>query len=103
MLYPFFREHYGMPEALAEWTTAFINDLPDSSFLYIAPGGEKDEDDRTTPRSLRYFPVKNDDGDLDLPHLRNAIARIPQSKAPGLTPDKMRSLQDKAREMLYNE
>ena len=103
MLYPLFREHYGMPEAFAEWTTAFVNDLPDSSFLYIAPGGEKDEDDRTAPRSLRYFPVKNAEGDLDLPHLRNAIARIPQSKAPGLTPDKMQALQGKARAMLDTE
>ena len=85
---------------LAEWSGAYINDLPDSAFLYIAPGGEVDDDGKTKPRSLRFFPFKDEKGAVDLPHLRNAIARIPQSTAPGLTKDKMRELQEKAREML---
>jgi HK97 family phage prohead protease len=63
----------------AEWTAAYVNDLPDSSFLYIAPGGSKDADGKTAPRSLRYFPVKDAQGNVDLPHLRNALARIPQA------------------------
>jgi hypothetical protein len=63
----------------ATWTVALMNDLPDASFLYIAPGGEKDEGGKTTPRGLRYFPVKDADGKVDLPHLRNALARIPQA------------------------
>lgn len=67
----------------AQWSTAFINDLPDSSFLHIAPGGEKDDEGKTTPRSLRYFPVRDGDGKVDLPHLRNALSRIPQAKLPG--------------------
>lgn len=66
----------------ARWSAAFINDLPDSAFLYIEPDGEKDEDGRTTPRSLRHFPVRDADGAIDLPHLRNALARIPQSGLP---------------------
>ena len=89
-----------MPDSFAEWTRAFINELPDSSFLYIAPGGEKDEFDKTVPRSLRKFPYKDSTGKVDLPHLRNAIQRIPQSDAPGLTPEKMRSIQEKARQIL---
>lgn len=60
----------------ATWTTAQINALPDSAFLYIAPGGTKDDGDDTTPRALRYFPVRNAAGDIDLPHLRNALARL---------------------------
>ena len=92
-------EATGEVEALAEWTTAYRNDLPDSAFLYIAPGGEK-EDGKTKPRSLRYFPFKDSEGKVDLPHLRNAIARIPQSTAKGLTKAKMQQLQDKARELL---
>ncbi len=80
----------------ATWTTAFMNDLPDSSFLYIQSGGKK-VDGKTEPRSLRHFPVKDASGKIDLPHLRNAIARIPQSNAPGL--DKA-ALQSKARRML---
>jgi len=87
---------------LAVWSTAYVNDLPDGAFLYIAPGGEV-EDGKTKPRSLRYFPFRDEKGAVDLPHLRNAIARIPQSTAPGLTKDKMRELQEKARELLRAE
>lgn len=63
----------------AEWDTAYMNNLPDSSFAYIAPGGEKDSEGKTVPRSLRYFPYKDASGKVDLPHLRNALARAPQS------------------------
>ena len=69
-------------ETMAVWTTAMMNDLPDSAFLYIAPGGEKDDGGKTQPRALRYFPYRGTDGKIDLPHLRNALARIPQSKLP---------------------
>ena len=66
----------------ATWTTAFINNLPDSSFLYIEAGGTKDSDGKTQPRSLRHFPVKDANGSPDLAHVRNALARIPQSNVP---------------------
>jgi len=84
----------------AEWDVAYINDLPDSAFLYISPGGEKDEDGKTVPRNLRSFPYKNTQGNVDLPHLRNAIARIPQSDIPN---DKKASLQERARDILTRE
>ena len=71
-----------MSETFAVWTTAFMNDLPDSSFLYVESGGEKDESGKTKPRSLRHFPYKDAGGKIDLPHLRNALARIPQSSLP---------------------
>jgi len=64
------------------WTRRYINDLPDSSFALILPGGEKDETGRTKPRSLRMFPYKDAEGRVDLPHLRNANARLPQAKIP---------------------
>jgi HK97 family phage prohead protease len=73
----------------AVWTAAYVNDLPDSSFLYVEPGGEKDEDGKTTPRSLRHFPVKDANGTVDLPHLRNALARIPQSSLPQAVKDRV--------------
>jgi HK97 family phage prohead protease len=57
----------------AEMTAASINDLPDSAFAYIQPGGTKDSSGRTVPRSLRHFPVH------DAAHARNALARAPQS------------------------
>lgn len=66
----------------AELSTADMNNLPDSAFLYIKPGGEKDEDGRTKPRDLRMFPYKDAEGKVDLPHLRNALARIPDSSMP---------------------
>lgn len=84
----------------AEWSAAEINDLPDSAFLYIQPGGEKDESGKTTPRALRHLPVKGPDGTIDLPHLRNAIARIPQMTVPGLSPEDKAALQEKARALL---
>lgn len=57
----------------ADMATADINDLPDSAFAYIESGGEKDESGRTTPRSLRHFPIH------DAEHIRNALARASQS------------------------
>lgn len=67
-------------EALkAKWTTAYINNLPDSSFAFIEDGGELDDDKKTTPRSLRHLPYKDVDGKVDLPHLRNALARLDQT------------------------
>jgi len=57
----------------AELKAASINDLPDSAFAYIEPGGSKDASGRTVPRSLRHFPVH------DAAHVRNALARAPQS------------------------
>ena len=59
--------------AKAELSSAKINDLPDAAFAYIEPGGKKDDQGKTTPRSLRHFPVH------DEAHARNALARAPQS------------------------
>ena len=81
------------------WTNQYINDLPDSAFLYIELGGKKDESGKTVPRDLRHFPYMNINGKIDLVHIRNAIARIPQSKC-GLSAKEMEALQNKAREML---
>src|SRR5207302_9599526 len=39
-------------------------------------------------------------GDVDVPHLRNAISRIPQSTAVGLTTDGKEKLQERARRLL---
>jgi hypothetical protein len=63
------------PEALdavdkRKMRRAEINDLPDREFAYIEPGGEKDEQGKTTPRSLRHFPIH------DAAHIRNALARL---------------------------
>jgi HK97 family phage prohead protease len=77
------------------WTTAYVNDLPDSAFLLILPGGHKDSEGKTMPRSLRYFPVRNAAGDVDEPHVANALARIPQAST--LTPAQRAAAMDKAK------
>jgi hypothetical protein len=77
------------PVMAAVWSTAFMNDLPDSSFLYIESGGTKDADGKTTPRSKRHFPYKDKSGTVDLAHLRNALSRIPQSSLPQAVKDRV--------------
>lgn len=75
----------------AEWTAAAINDLPDSSFAYIEPGGTKDEGGKTTPRSLRHLPYKGPDGSVDMPHLRAALSRASQVSLPASTKAKIQA------------
>jgi len=58
--------------ARAQMDTAEINNLPDSAFAYIEPGGKKDASGRTVPRSLRHFPIH------DKAHADNAAGRIAQ-------------------------
>jgi hypothetical protein len=82
------------------WSTSFVNNLPDSSFLYIEPGGKKDAEGKTVPRSLRHLPYKDAKGNVDLAHLRNAIARIPQTSS--VNADLAKTLQAKARNLLKN-
>lgn len=65
----------------ATWPARYVNRLPDNSFLFIEPGGTKDDEGKTVPRSFRHFPVRDVDGKIDLPHLRNALSRIPQAGA----------------------
>lgn len=67
-------------EGLTERGTKYIDDLPDSSFAYVAPGGEKDKGGMTVPRSLRYLPYKGEDGKVDLMHLRNALAQLAKTE-----------------------
>ena len=56
-----------------EESTTAINDLPDSDFAYIEPGGKKDDEGKTTPRSKRHLPIH------DAAHVRNALARLDQT------------------------
>jgi len=81
----------------AVWTGAYINDLPDAAFAYIEPGGTKDDEGKTKPRALRHLPhhnmsVKNpnEKDSVDLPHLRNALARLPQTNLSDVAKAKAR-------------
>ena len=57
----------------AKMTSKQKNDLPDSDFAYIEPGGKKDSEGKTVPRSLRHLPIN------DAAHVRNALARLDQT------------------------
>ena len=62
------------------WSGGFKNDLPDSCFAYIEPGGKKDASGRTVPRSLRHFPYKNADGSLNRAHVIAAEQMLSKTK-----------------------
>ena len=66
-----------------------LNDLPDSDFAYIEPGGKKDDEGKTVPRSLRHFAVQ------DAAHVRNALSRAPQSPFGDKAMPKIRAAADK--------
>ena len=74
-----------LSEAGEKWTRAFINSLPDSSFAVI------EQDIVKTNKNGRHLPHHGKGGggtsnvNLDLPHLRNAMARAPQIKAMGMS------------------
>lgn len=61
-----------MGEGRAQVSTADRNNLPDSAFAYIEPGGSKDSEGKTVPRSKRHFLI------IDAAHVRDALARIAQ-------------------------
>ena len=71
-------------------TASSVNDLPDSAFAFIEPGGSKDSGGRTVPRSLRHFPIH------DAAHIRNALARAPQSPFGDKAMPKIRAAAKKA-------
>jgi len=71
----------------AEWTAEYVNNLDDDCFAYIEPGGEKDEQGKTTPRSLRHFPYKDAQGNLSPDHVRNGLARLRQELGDWATAD----------------
>jgi hypothetical protein len=70
---------------LAAWDRAYINALPDAAFAYVEPAYKRGE---TKNKNARHLPhhakeVKNgrsSSDHIDMPHLRNALARVDQIK-----------------------
>ena len=62
----------GAPAYAAKWTGQYIRQLPDSAFAVI----------ETTPegKSVRHLPHHDAAGNLDIPHLCNALSRVEQVK-----------------------
>ncbi len=56
----------------ATWSRAYIRQLPDSAFALIETGA--------AGKPLRHLPHHDVRGALDVPHLCNALARLPQVK-----------------------
>lgn len=64
-----------------------LNSLEDNCFAYIEKTGKKDDEGRTIPKTARHLPhhalgngASGTGGTVDLPHLRNALARVNQVK-----------------------
>lgn len=64
----------------ATWDSAYVKNLPDSSFAFVA-------DD------VRKLPYKDASGKVDLPHVRNALARL--SKTAGIPDDQKAGIKAK--------
>lgn len=83
---------------LKEWTRQWINRLPNGSFAVIEPAYLKGE---TEDKRCRHLPHHGPGGggtrnvNLDLPHLRNALARANQIK-PVTTSISVEELREKA-------
>lgn len=62
----------GSSAEAAKWSRRYIRQLPDSAFAAI----------ETTPqgKQLRHLPHHDARGDLDIPHLCSALARLGQVK-----------------------
>ena len=90
--------------AFAKWTRAYINSLPDSSFAVIEPAYSRGDTDN---KNARHLPHHNEKGggaknvNLDLPHLRNAMARANQIK-PVTDSIEVDALREKAMSHLEN-
>jgi hypothetical protein len=56
----------------AKWSRTYIRQLPDSAFAAIERTPEG--------RAIRHLPHHDAAGDLDLPHLCNALSRLGQVK-----------------------
>ena len=59
-----------LPAFGEEWSHTRINRLPDSAFAVV----EISEDGK----KVRHLPHHDEQGDLDLPHLRSALSRLGQ-------------------------
>ena len=55
-----------------EWSRARIEKLPDSAFASVEIDGDGNK--------VRHLPHHNEQGEIDVPHLRAALSRIGQVK-----------------------
>jgi len=63
---------WGFLAEAARWSRAYIRQLPDSAFAAVEIS--------SSGKAMRRLPHHDARGDLDVPHLCNAIARLEQVK-----------------------
>jgi len=85
-------QHYAGPDGKAlpdDYTPESWGDasFPDSCFLYVPPEAKGEDGSK----SLRKLPVRNKDGTLSCPHVRNALARLDGADIPDSAKDAIRS------------
>lgn len=80
--------------------TVHPNQLPDSAFLYVAPGGVLDDEGKTVPRSNRHFRYRDDSGAIDADALRAVLPQIAEAKTAGLEADDLARLATRARRLV---
>jgi hypothetical protein len=56
----------------AKWSRQYVQELPDSAFAAIETTSDG--------KALRHLPHHDLDGNLDIPHLCNAVSRLDQVK-----------------------
>jgi len=84
---------------MSKWTTKYKDALPDSAFMYVAPGGKKLKG-RTRPLWKRHLPYRNHLGNVSVSHVRNALARLDQVIALEGKPAKVRAIRAKLERIL---
>lgn len=79
------KEGESVNDKKGEWTVEYVNSMEDDCFAVVEPTGKKDDEGRTVPRTARHLPHhakgqggSGTGGTVDLPHLRNALARMNQ-------------------------
>lgn len=70
-------------EVAEKWSTKYINDLPNAAFAVIEKGYKEGDDKRARhlPHHNKSVKSATEDSSVDLPHLRNAFARVNQIKS----------------------
>jgi HK97 family phage prohead protease len=97
-------EHF-LPGEEPVWTTAYIQNLPDSAFAYVEEGvGGEQVEGKTLPHTMRHFPHHNDDGSVNRDAVRREYDRAKTSDSvrllsslAGARDEAIRHLRDHAR------
>jgi len=92
---------------MEKWDRAYINDLPDAAFAYIEPdyksGKSEDKSLRHLPHHDKSVKRGTENASVDIPHLRNALARVDQTDIPAAAKKKARKhLEAHAKVLLKN-